>query len=105
MKVIVCDVCGARGAKEYSLTTGSQYNGVETVDIKEHIDICDKCYAEIFRRFLRMVDRGDRVITESNEYEIRLFYPNGAAAAGQVAWTINRAILSIAKNMKSKNSN
>jgi len=51
MKVIVCDVCGARGAKEYSLTTGSQYNGVETVDIKEHIDICDKCYAEIFRRF------------------------------------------------------
>lgn len=43
MKVesIVCDICGKDGAKPFTLQIGREWNGVETEDICDTLDLCE----------------------------------------------------------------
>ena len=61
LEIYECDKCHSRdGIKTITAIVGSQYNGVETENIEERIDLCPSCMKVAINNFLRSINVEDR---------------------------------------------
>jgi len=67
--IYICDICGStENVKEFSLVVDSQYNGVETEDVIERLDLCDKHYSKalVFAVCLLSTEQKKEVMNQLN---------------------------------------